>query len=257
MYPEIFGFIKSYGLMLALSFAIGLWLSIRRGRVHGVTSEQVTDMVFGMLISGIVGVRLFFVLTHWGDFHPWYKAFYIWDGGLTLYGGILASTTMVYVLARRRGIPFLVMADIFAPVVLMGVGFSRIGCFLAGCCFGHPSDVVCAVTFPIGAPASLQFGHVAVHPSQLYASAAGFLFFGLLLILEKVWYYRGATFGRFLLLYGVSRFAVDFSRYYEPEQLMALGWSNNQWISMGLMFAGLIVMLTVGNFSRPQEEAHV
>ena len=91
------------------------------GVLWGVTSEQVTDMVFGMLISGIVGVRLFFVLTHLGDFHPWYKAFFIWDGGLTLYGGILASTTMVYVLARRRGIPFLVMADIFAPGVLMGV----------------------------------------------------------------------------------------------------------------------------------------
>ncbi len=257
MYPEIFGFIKSYGFMLAFSFGIGMWLSIRRGRVHGVSSEHITDMVFGMLVSGIVGVRLFFVMTHLGDFHPWYRAFYIWDGGLTLYGGIILSTTVVYIMARRRGIPFLVMADIFAPGVLLGVGFSRIGCFLAGCCFGHPSDIGCAITFPIDAPSSLQFGHVAVHPAQLYSSAAGFVAFALVLILEKTWYYRGATFGRFLLLYGVSRFAVDFSRYYEPEQLLALGWSNNQWISMGLMFAGLAVMVMARNLTHPQEEARV
>ncbi len=257
MYPEIFGFIKSYGFMLALSFAVGLWLSIRRGRAHQVSSEHITDMVFGMLVAGIVGSRFFFVVTHLGDFHPWYRAFFIWDGGLTLYGGIIFSTTVVYVLARRRGIPFLVMADIFAPGVLMGVGMSRIGCFLAGCCFGHPSGISCAVTFPGDAPASLQFGPVAVHPSQLYASAAGFLAFGLLLLLEKIWYYRGATFGRFLLLYGVSRFTVDFTRYYEPEQLMAMGWSNNQWISMGLMIAGLLVMVMANQMGKTQEEVRV
>jgi len=257
MYPEIFGFVKSYGMMLALSFGIGLWLSIRRGRVQGVASEDIMDLVFGILVSSIVGVRLMFVLTHLGDFHPWYRAFFIWDGGLTLYGGIIAATATVYVLARRRGIPFMVMADIFSPGVILGVGLTRIGCFMAGCCFGHPTGLGCGVTFPADAPASLQFGHVAVHPSQLYGSGGGFLIFMLLLILERVWNYRGATFGRFLVFYGVSRFSVDFSRYYEPEQVMALGWSNNQWISVGLMVAGLLVLVGSARLNRTLEQAHV
>jgi prolipoprotein diacylglyceryltransferase len=145
MYPEIFGFIKSYGFMLALSFAIGLWLSIRRGRAHQVSSEHITDMVFGMLVAGIVGVRFFYVMTHLGDFHPWYRAFFIWDGGLTLYGGIIASTTVVYVLARRRGIPFLVMADIFSPGVLLGVGRG----------FGETMAVLMATGHAINIPDSI------------------------------------------------------------------------------------------------------
>ncbi len=257
MHPEIFGFVKSYGLMLAISFVIGLWLSIRRGRAYQVKPDDVMDLVFGVLVSSIVGVRLFFVMTHLGDFQPWYRAFFIWDGGLTLYGGIILATATVYFLARRRGISFLVMADIFSPGVILGIGLTRIGCFLAGCCFGHPTGLGCGVTFPADAPASLQFGHVAVHPSQLYSSGGGFLVFVLLLFLEKVWNYRGATFGRFLLLYGVSRFSVDFSRYYEPEQMMALGWSNNQWISAGMMLTGLMVLVVCARSARRQEESGV
>lgn len=253
MYPEIFGVIKSYGLLLALSFVLGLLLSIRRGRPYNLSSETITDLIFVCLVSSMIGVRLFYVLTHLGEFHPWYRAFFIWDGGLTLYGGIVGSILAVLYVTRRKGIPFMVIADIFAPGVILGIGITRIGCFLAGCCFGMPTDCSCGVTFPLGAPATKFFGQVAVHPSQLYGSLGGFLILGSLLLLEKVWNYRGATFGRFLFLYGVARFVIDFSRYYEPEQVMLLGWSNNQWISVGFMAAGIVIMIlgAKGKFGGP------
>jgi len=253
MYPEIFGVIKSYGLMLATSFALGMWLSVRRGRRYNLSPEVILDLVFGVLVSSIIGVRLMFVLTHLGDFHPWYRVFFLWDGGLTLYGGIGLATLTVWVMTRRRRIPFLVIADIFSPGVILGIGITRIGCFLAGCCFGRPSDCGCAVTFPFDAPASLHFGQVPVLPSQLFGSAAGFLVFGILLVWERFSIYRGATFGRFLLLYGLSRFLIDFSRYYEPEQVMQLGWSNNQWISVGMMAGGLAVMIIRARMEGGQE----
>ena len=66
-----------------------------------------------------------------------------------------------------------------------------------------------------------------------------------------------ATFGRFLLLYGISRFSVDFARFYEPDQVLALGWSNNQWISIGLMIIGLIVLIACAGKARLQESNHV
>ncbi|MCP4572498.1 MAG: prolipoprotein diacylglyceryl transferase [bacterium] len=248
LYPEIFGLIKSYGLMLALSFGLGLALSLRRGRRHQVQPDDITDLVFTVLVASLVGVRAFYVATHGaefsagGAFDPWYRALFIWDGGLTLYGGILLSIVAVWWQARRRGIPFLVMADIFSPGVILGIGITRIGCFLAGCCYGLPSDIGCAVHFPVGSPSWRQFGDVAVHPSQLYGSFGGFAIFGLLLLLERLPSPRGATFGRFLALYGVSRFLVDLSRWYEPDQVMALGWSNNQWISAGLVAAGIVIL---------------
>jgi phosphatidylglycerol:prolipoprotein diacylglycerol transferase len=253
MYPEIFGVIKSYGLMLAISFALGLWLSIQRGKKHNLPSETIMDLVFGVLVSSIIGVRLMFVLTHLGDFHPWYRMFFIWDGGLTLYGGIGLATFTVWYMTRKRGIPFLVIADIFSPGVILGIGLTRIGCFMAGCCFGSPTECGCSVSFPVGSPPFDHYGDVSVFPSQLFGSGGGFLVFGLLLLLERFSNYRGATFGRFLLLYGVSRFTVDFFRYYEPEQIEALGLSNNQWISMGMMAAGLAVMIIFARKARSLE----
>lgn len=245
MHPEFFGTIKSFGLMLAISFGLGMWLSVRRGRRYNIKSEDILDIIFGILISSIIGVRLAYVMTHLGSFHPWYRAFFIWDGGLTLYGGILAAFLAIYMMSRRRGIPYLVSVDILAPTVMLGLGITRIGCFLAGCCFGKPTDCSCAVTFPIDAPATRLFGAVGVHPAQLYSSGGGFLMFGLLLLAERYSKTRGATFARFLLMYGLARFLVDFSRYYEPEQLMALGWSNNQWISVGMMVSGIVLGLYV------------
>jgi len=249
LYPELFGIIKSFGLMLALSFALGMWLSVVRGRVHGVDAETIMDLVFAVLVSSLVGVRLFYVVTHaaefgaGGSFDPWYRAFFIWDGGLTLYGGIVLSTATVWWLARRRGVSFLVMADIFSPGVILGIGLTRIGCFMAGCCFGLPTGHACGVQFPAGAPAWRIFGDVSVHPTQLYGSAAGFLIFILLLLAERWRPVLGATFGRFMVLYGLARFAEDFFRYYEPEQRMALGWTNNQWISLTLVAAGLALLV--------------
>lgn len=243
MHPEIFGLIKSYGLLLALSFVLGMLLSVRRGRRYDLAPEPITDLVFIVLVSSLIGVRLFFVLTHLGQFQPWYRAFFLWDGGLTLYGGILGAILAVAYVTRRKGIPFLVVADIFSPGVALGIGITRIGCFLAGCCYGMPTGCSCAVKFPLGSPAWKQFGDVAVHPSQLYGSLGGFLVFGLLLLLERFSSYRGATFGRFLMLYGLSRFLIDFTRYYEPTQVMLFGWSNNQWISLGFMAVGLVVLV--------------
>jgi phosphatidylglycerol:prolipoprotein diacylglycerol transferase len=250
MYPDIFGFVKSYGLMLAISFGLGLWLSIHRGKKYDLSSETIMDLVFGVLVSSIIGVRLMFVLTHLGDFDPWYRVFYIWDGGLTLYGGIGLATFTVWYMTKKRGIPFLVIADIFSPGVILGIGLTRIGCFMAGCCFGSPTECGCGVTFPVGSTPFDQYGGVPVFPSQLFGSAGGFLVFGLLLLLERFSNYRGATFGRFLLLYGVSRFTVDFFRYYEPEQIVALGLSNNQWISLGMMAVGLAVMILCARKAR-------
>lgn len=242
MHPELFGVIKSYGLMLAISFALGMWLSVRRARPYGIAPETVLDLIFGVLVSSIIGVRAFYVFTHLGEFDPWYRALFIWDGGLTLYGGILLAMLTVWWMCRRRDIVFLDVADIFAPGVMLGIGLTRIGCFLAGCCFGKPSTCALAVHFPPEAPASLTFGGRAVHPTQLYASAAGFLVFGLLLLAERRPSDRGATFGRFLFLYGVARLVEDVFRYYEADQVL-LGLSNNQWLSVALIIAGVVVVV--------------
>lgn len=244
MHPELFGFIKSYGVLLAASFAAGILLCVRRGRARGLDADTILDFCFGVLVSSLIGVRLYYVITHPGDFHPWYRAFYIWEGGLTLYGGIIAATLTVWVMARRRRIPFLRLADIMAPAVVMGIGITRIGCFLNGCCFGRPTDSAIGVMFPLHCPAGPYCAqHGALLPSQLFSSAGGFVVFALLLLLERLRSAEGATFARFLLLYGMARLLVDFTRWYEPEMILALGLTSNQWISLVLACCGLLLLL--------------
>jgi phosphatidylglycerol:prolipoprotein diacylglycerol transferase len=251
MHPQIFGIIKSYGLLLAISFGVGMWLAVRRGRPRRIPAETILDLIFAILVSSILGVRLFYVATHASEFVPWWRALFIWDGGLTLYGGILAAMAAVWWMCRRRKLRFLDAADIISPVLALGIGLTRIGCYLAGCCFGKPTTCALGVHFPADSPATRAWGASAVHPTQLYASAAGFAIFGLLLWAERLPGGRGATFGRFLMLYGGARIAEDYFRTYEPGQVLA-GLSNNQWLSLALMAVGLVVLWR----SRRPEMAH-
>ena len=179
-------------------------------RAAGIADEAVVlDFCFAVLVSSLIGVRLFYVLTHLGEFHPWYHVFFIWEGGLTLYGGIILATATVWWFCRRRAVPFAVMADVMSPAVALGIGVTRIGCFLNGCCFGKPTELPWGVRFPAGSLPAQIFGSVPLQPSQLYSSLAGFAIAGLLLLGERLPSRPGSTFGRFLLLYGLARFLED------------------------------------------------
>lgn len=243
MHPQLFGMIKSYGALLALSFVIGFWLSARRGRRYGFSSDLVLDFCLMVMISSVVGVRLFYFVTHPDHFQPWYEVFLLWKGGLTLYGGILLAIVAVWWFCRRRSVPFLKMADVLAPQVALGIGITRLGCFLNGCCYGKPTDGPCGVVFPQTCAAGWETGGAHIHPTQIYASAGGFLVWLLLLLWERRTGRPGGTFARFLLLYGLSRFLVDFWRDYEPGAVGPLGLALSQWISAGLMLVGLGLLL--------------
>ena len=101
MQPELFGFVKTFGLMLALSFVIGIWLSLRRGRAAGFDPQVILDLCFVIMVSSLVGVRTFFVLTHRELYREWYRVFLIWDGGLPLFGGLLLAMVAVAWSVRR------------------------------------------------------------------------------------------------------------------------------------------------------------
>jgi phosphatidylglycerol:prolipoprotein diacylglycerol transferase len=243
MHPVLFGPVKSYGFLLALSFLLGMALSLRRGRRQDVDPAVIYDLVFLVLVTSLVGVRLAYVLTHLANFTSLPQVLAIWDGGLTLYGGILLATFAVWWFCRRRRLAFLKIADILAPGVILGIGITRLGCFLAGCCYGKPCDLPWAVHFPPGSDPVRAMGEGGLHPSQLYGSAGGFLVFALLLLCERRPAPPGATFARFLAFYGVARFLEDFTRYYEADQRMLFGWTNNQWLSLALVAGGLVLLV--------------
>jgi len=249
-----FGFfeIRSYGFMLAVSFLIGIYLAVYRAKRYGVNPQHMLDLTVYIIVAAVVGSRLLYVLFHLGDYEHFVDVFALWQGGATFYGGLILAVVVSYAFTHRKGMPFLQVADVVSPSIALGIGITRIGCLMSGCCYGKPTTLPWAISFPPSSPAGyselnaareLGVAHVGLHPTQLYSSAYGFIIMTLLLVFEPRLRKRGAAFGTLLVLYGVARFSVDFFRYYETNAIVVMGLTFNQLISAGLFFFGLFLLV--------------
>jgi phosphatidylglycerol---prolipoprotein diacylglyceryl transferase len=239
--------LRAYGLALALSFLLGSWLALKRARSRGLNEERMVGLFWWIVLSSIFGARLLFVLAHPGSFQSPLEWFEIWTGGLTLYGGLLAAILASYVYVRRHGMSFLSVADVIAPSLALGEGITRIGCFFNGCCFGDRCGNSLAVRFPPDSYASWALGAgVAVWPSQLLLMIALLLSLGILLRAEPRLRRGGTLFGLYLVLQGIARYLVDFTRYYEPADRFGttgLLRTHSQLVALLLLLAGAVLLL--------------
>lgn len=203
--------IFSYGTMVALGFLAGMWIGGRETDRLGIDRDRFYDLGMWMILSAIVGSRLFHVLVYWRDYasDPW-EILRLWNGGLVFYGGLLAAVPTCYLFLRKHRIPFLPVADVAAIVIPMGIGFGRIGCTLAGCCYGKPTGCPLAITFTN--PASLAPLNVPLHPTQIYEALACFGIALLLYLTRERFRTPGVRFWTMLILYGVARSLLEILR---------------------------------------------
>jgi len=260
--------IPAYGSMLALGFLAALWVAIRLARRSGLHPDRIWDMWMGCLLAGIFGGRAWFVLQNLHEFRTEDGGFDVlglfemWNGGLVYYGGLLGALVFVCIyVAVTRLRPGRVL-DVIAPPAALGLGFGRIGCYLNGCCWGKVCDLPWAVRFPevaytVGdavrpSPAfehHLRCGLVSrsdgwslpVHPTQLYALAANWIVFGVLMLYFPRRRAPGQVASLFILLYAGQRFAIEF--YRGDKAPLALGLTLAQLTSLGMMAVGLAVFL--------------
>jgi phosphatidylglycerol---prolipoprotein diacylglyceryl transferase len=182
------------------------------------------------------------------DCFAWAK---FWAGGLTYYGGFLGATGAAVVLLRRDKFPFWKAADMAGFAIPMGLAFGRMGCLLAGCCFGARSDLPFALSFPPRSPASeaqAKLGELAssrewshpVHSTQIYESAFSLAIaaFCLFYVLPRK-RYDGQVFVAFMVLYPAARFFVEILR--RDARGGALGLSTSQLIGLGLLAAAALI----------------
>jgi phosphatidylglycerol:prolipoprotein diacylglycerol transferase len=248
MHPTLFELgsltLHSYGVMLALSFLMGIYLASFRAKKRGVDVQFILDLSVYIILAAVVGSRLAYIIFHLSDYNSIVDMFALWQGGATLYGGLVLSVAVSLIFSLKRKISFWQLADIIAPSIALGIVFTRIGCFLSGCCFGAPTELPWGIVFPPISPAgiyarSLAMGSIALHPTQLYASLASLGIVLALLLLEGRFLKKpGSVFGLFLVLYGISRFSIDFFRFYESN-MIAFGLSLNQVLSVVLFLFGI------------------
>ena len=233
--------IPAYGVMLAVSFLAALWYVKRKAPKFDISTVVIENLAFYIMLGVVIGGRLLYVVFHWEQYqNDLFGMFRIWEGGMMFFGGFLGGFLLGALYMRRQRISIGKIADIVAPSLGLGLFFTRIGCFLNGCCFGEPSTLPWAVRFPPECVAGTSpIDTQTLHPAQLYESAFGLaLFFflnGRLGRSERT----GAIFAQFLIFYGVFRFGIDLIRYYENS---ANYWIN-QVIAMGLVIAGIVMFV--------------
>lgn len=248
--------IRGYGLMLALSFLIGIGWAMRRARRSGMDPNRVSDLSLYLILSAILGARLFYVVFHWEEFasdpwsiiNPFQEGGGIGLSGLVFYGGLILALLTSVLYTRLRGLPFWKIADLFAPSIALGLGLTRIGCFLNGCCFGKACTLPWGMVFPQDSPAGHVFPDTPIHPTQLYEMAYGLVIAGIIVGMERFKRFEGFTFALLIGLYGIARFLVDFVRYYDSMLLPVDGVqiTVNQVISLGLILLSIVLFAVLG-----------
>jgi len=243
--------LRSYGLLVAAAFVLGLLLTRRRARKRGLDPDMIIDMVFFVILASIAGARLTYVVAHWGYYaNDIARAFKVWDGGLTLYGGVTAGVVTGFHFFRRRGIDPWLGVDLAAPALALGIGIGRLGCFLNGCCFGHECDLPWAVTFPAGSGAADIFPGIALHPTQIYESLAAFAVMAVLLVVDRRRRFNGFLLTLLLILLATYRLFVDPLRHYPSISMVIqdgmLSLTRNQLFGLVviLVSSGLMIYLS-------------
>lgn len=283
MVPVLFSFriagrevsIASYGVLIAVGLAAALALAHRRARGAGMDPGRVLDLAFWMTLSGFAGSRLTYGLVNFGDFGracvsgvgeprsagqvvmDCTRILRVWEGGLVFYGGLAAATIVAYRFARREGWSFGTVGDVFAPALALGHAFGRVGCFLAGCCFGKASTAGWGVRFPRGSVAFEDLamsGAVApgadvtpgLHPTQLYEATGDFTIFALLVVLgPRLRRHRGATLLAYLGLYAALRFIVEMFRGDAARHFVSM-WRTPRLAAWLHLRTGVPILLSVG-----------
>jgi phosphatidylglycerol:prolipoprotein diacylglycerol transferase len=250
--PKLFSigdfFLPSYGFLVAAGFLVALWLTTRLARKGNLPVEPITNLVVYCALAGMAGSKLFMFFFDW-DYFSHNPAEIISLSTLraagVYQGGVVLALLVGWFYVRRRKLDFFSTADLFAPGLALGHAIGRLGCFAAGCCWGLECSRPWAVTFTDPEAARLTGVplNVALHPTQLYESAVEFLVFAYLYRHYTRPHAAGSTFGLYLILYSLVRFAVEFFRHHDQALPFDLPLSLTQWIAVVMASAGLYLLL--------------
>jgi phosphatidylglycerol:prolipoprotein diacylglycerol transferase len=259
MYPqplEFIGieFVRSYGIMLAVGFLIGILWARKRAVRAGIPPEQVIDLSFIVLIASVIGSRFFYVIYHLDEFsdnlldivNP-FQGGTVGIAGLSMMGGILLALISAVVFFAVKKIDPWPLCDAMMPMFALGLGITRIGCFLNGCCYGLPAHDHFGLVFPLDSPAGFHYPGIPIFPAQLYSAVAGLVILAIVLASERFKKFNGHSFWMTIGLYSIWRFIIDFYRYYEDSMIFATiggqSYSRNQFLSALLFFISLTAYL--------------
>lgn len=227
--------------MMSIIYSLSLLWAVKRADHQGLSRHRTLDYSLAIMIFGLLGARLFHVLFEYPDYyfkHPLHILL-LYQGGFVFYGGFLFAFLGCFIVIQYRKDSLTLWLDFFTPIISLGYAIGRIGCFLAGCCYGKPSSLPWAVTFSPGVEAP---AHTPLHPTQLYSSLLEFTILILILFVErKKIFPQGGLFCFWLLLHSINRLIIEpFRGDWRGDTFLSLSLSS--WISV------ILILLSLSSF---------
>jgi len=212
MHPILFKFgpftVYSYGAFVALGFLVAGLLAAKNSGTYGIPRDKTWNIITIILITGLLGARMLHVALNLKTYlkDP-FGIMLFHKGGLAIQGGIIAAIAASVIYVRKCSLPLWRTADLLARYIPLGQSIGRVGCFMNGCCYGKD-----------GLPTQL-----------LMAAGFFFIFIALKVLSGKKWFFEGAVFLIYMMLFSGLRFFADFMR--ADLSPVFLGITTSQYIS--------------------------
>ncbi len=236
----VIGTLPWYSTLIVLGAALAIWLAVREEKETGLPKDTILDLALRVLPVGILGARIYYVVFSWDAYrkNP-VSALYIWEGGLAIYGGLIAGFFCVLFFCRKRGLSLLSVCDTLIPGVALAQSIGRWGNYFNQEAYGLPLTCPTFQFFPIGvqiAENGILIWHMATF---FYESILDFgIFLFLILNRRKLLCHRGDCFFTYLFLYGAARLIVENFRM---DSLYAGSIRVSQLLSV--LLCGVILLL--------------
>lgn len=250
MFPVLFHIgdfpVRTFGLLLAISALVGMLMAGRRAPRYGLRPDSVWDLCFWLIIAGVLGARLLFILQEWRSYaaNPGELLKLQFDG-LTSFGGLIGGTVAAAIWSRRARVSLVTLIDMLAIPVLVAHALGRVGCLFNGCCYGPPTSG------PLGVHmVELNSPYPFHQPAQLYDMAMLLAGAWIASRLEARGLRPGQSGALMLIVYGTSRFIFEFWRIeVSSTRWGSLPVTEAQAAALLMLVAGLIWFRLAGRRS--------
>ena len=241
--------LRWYSLILIIAISIGIWLTAREAERKGMKKDDVYEVSIYIIFGGILGARLFHVLDQWSNefaANP-IRAFYIWEGGLAIWGAVAGGLVTAALICWKRGWRFPILLDAAAPGLVLAQAIGRIACVITGDAMGKPTDGPFGFAYTSQHALVPELG-VYYTPMPVYEIIANLVIFSLLWKLRSRKWADGSLFLVYLTLYSLERFFLAFTSSY---RIIALGLTQSQMIALvGLAVACAVLVWRARSVSR-------
>ncbi len=198
-----------YALFITLGIVLAFVYINLRIKDFGWNLDLLLDIGLPTVVFGVIGTRLYYVLTKLDEFHSFYDVIAIWEGGLGIYGGLIAGGITVFVMTRIKKISFMKFADCVCPSLILAQAIGRWGNFMNGEAFGSETSIFCRMGL---CNANTGYATAFVHPTFLYESLWNIVGFILINLFYRHRKYNGQVFHLVFAWYGFGRMFIELLR---------------------------------------------